>query len=59
MPHRDFDTLFEELESNLAFSNNDAFMNELKDSIKTLKQWCKIAELLCKSYNKFIVILLD
>lgn len=59
MPQRDFDTLFEKLESNLAFANDDAFMNELKASIKTLEQWARLVNLYCGAANKMINFVLD
>lgn len=59
MPQRDFDTLFATLESNLAFANDAAFMNELKASIKTPEQWCRIVDLCCKSYNQIVKTLND
>lgn len=54
MPQRDFDTLFATLESNLAFANDTAFMNELKASIKTLEQWVRLSKLYCESSVKLM-----
>ena len=59
MPHRDFDTLFAALESNLAFANNVDFMNELKASIETPAQWARLVNLYCESANKMINFVLD
>ena len=59
MPHRDFETLFATLESNLSFANDDAFMNELKASIKTPEQWARLVNLYCGAANKMINFVLD
>ena len=59
MPHRDFDTLFEKLESNLAFANDAAFMNELKAGIETAEQWARLVSLYCKAANRMIDFVLD
>ncbi|MFQ9900775.1 MAG: hypothetical protein ACLRWF_03290 [Ruthenibacterium sp.] len=59
MPHRDFDTLFEKLESNLAFANDDAFMNELKASIKTPEQWARLVKLYCDSFKRIYTLIQD
>lgn len=59
MPHRDFETLFATLESNLAFANDTAFMDELKASIKTPAQWARLVNLYCGAANKMINFVLD
>mgnify|MGYP000477243547 FL=1 len=59
MPQRDFDTLFEKLESNLAFANDDAFMNELKASIKTPEQWARLVKLYCDSFKRIYTLIQD
>ena len=59
MPHRDFDTLFEKLESNLAVANDDAFMNELKASIKTPEQWARLVKLYCDSFKRIYTLIQD
>ncbi len=59
MPQRDFDTLFEKLESNLAFANDAAFMNELKASIRTSEQWVKLAKLYCDCSGKLMSLIIS
>ena len=59
MPQRDFDTLFEKLESNLAFANDDAFMNELKASIRTSEQWVKMAKLYWDCSGKLMSLIIS
>lgn len=59
MPHRDFDTLFAKLESNLAFANDATFMEELRASIQTPEQWAKLVNLYCKAANKMISFVLE
>ena len=59
MPHRDFETLFATLESNLAFANDDAFMNELKASIKTPEQWARLVKLYCDSFKRIYTLIQD
>lgn len=59
MPQRDFDTLFEKLESNLAFANDAAFMNELKASIKTPEQWARLVNLYCGSFKRIYTLIQD
>lgn len=59
MPQRDFDTLFATLESNLAFANDTAFMDELKASIKTPAQWVKLAKLYCDCSEKLMQLILS
>ena len=58
-PQRDFDTLFEKLESNLAFANDDAFMNELKANIKTPEQWARLVKLYCDSFKRIYSLIQD
>lgn len=57
MPCRDFDTLFVKLESNLSFANDTDFMEELKDSIKTVEQWVRLTKLYCDCAEKLINII--
>lgn len=59
MPHRDFETLFATLESNLSFANDDAFMNELKASIKTPEQWARLVKLYCDSFKRIYTLIQD
>ena len=59
MPQRDFDTLFAIHESNLAFANETAILNELKASVKTVEQCARLAKLYCDSVEKIYTLVQD
>lgn len=54
-----FDEMYAQLENDLSFADDAAFMEELRASIQTLEQWVRLCKLYCGTANRLIDFMMD